>query len=63
MGEGFVLGLLVGWLRLGFFSIIISLGNKLLKDYIGSKNAANSPENPAAYPSKNKCRYAGIFIK
>lgn len=67
MGEGFVLALLVGWLvgwlGLGFFSIIISLGNKLLKDYTGSKNATHSPESPAMYASKNKCRYAGIFYK
>lgn len=63
MGEGFVLALLVGWLRLGVFSIIIALGNKLLKDFTGSKNATHSSENPATYPNKNKCRYAGIFIK
>lgn len=61
MGEGFVLVLFV--IGLGFFSIIISLGNKLLKDYTRSKNATHSLENPAMYPSKNKCRYADIFIK
>lgn len=51
------------WFGSGFFSIIISSENKLLKDYTGSKNATHSSENPAMYPRQNKCISADIFIK